>query len=184
MPFIPHTPDDIAHMLAVIGAPSIDALFDEIPAALKAKPLDGVPPALCEMDVGRLVTERADRRRPPAQLHRRRRLRAPHPGARLGHRHARRVLFGVHALSGGGEPGHAAADLRISVDDLRPHRHGGRERLAVRWRLRARGGLSHGGALEPRLDVAPHPHAAHRQSDIPQGGASRSPASRTWSSKP
>jgi glycine dehydrogenase subunit 1 len=59
MPFIPHTPDDIAHMLAVIGAPSIDALFDEIPAALKAKPLDGVPPALCEMDVARLITERA-----------------------------------------------------------------------------------------------------------------------------
>jgi glycine dehydrogenase subunit 1 len=59
MPFIPHTPDDIAHMLAVIGAPSIDALFDEIPAALKAKPLDGVPPALCEMDVARLITDRA-----------------------------------------------------------------------------------------------------------------------------
>src|SRR5271169_1294679 len=59
MPFIPHTPDDIAHMLAVIGANSIDDLFDEIPAALKAKPLDGVPPGLCEMDVARLVTERA-----------------------------------------------------------------------------------------------------------------------------
>src|SRR6202789_588815 len=59
MPFIPHTPDDIAHMLAVIGAPSIDALFDEIPAALKAKPLDGVPPGLCEMDIARLITGRA-----------------------------------------------------------------------------------------------------------------------------
>ena len=59
MPFIPHTHDDVAHMLAIIGAPSIDALFDEIPAALKAKPLDGVPPALCEMDIGRLMTERA-----------------------------------------------------------------------------------------------------------------------------
>src|SRR6202050_5603779 len=59
MPFIPHTPDDVAHMLAVIGAPSIDTLFDEIPVALKAKPLDGVPPGLCEMDVARLVTERA-----------------------------------------------------------------------------------------------------------------------------
>jgi glycine dehydrogenase subunit 1 len=59
MPFIPHTADDIAHMLGTIGAPSIDALFDEIPAALKAKPLDGVPPALCEMDVARLITERA-----------------------------------------------------------------------------------------------------------------------------
>src|ERR1700728_4372335 len=59
MPFIPHTPDDVAHMLAVIGAPSIDTLFDEIPAALKAKPLDGVPPGLCEMDIARLITERA-----------------------------------------------------------------------------------------------------------------------------
>jgi len=59
MPFIPHTPDDVAHMLAVIGAPSIDALFDEIPAALKAQPLDGVPPALCEMEIARLITERA-----------------------------------------------------------------------------------------------------------------------------
>ncbi len=59
MPFIPHTADDVAHMLEVIGAPSIDALFDEIPAALKAKPLDGIPPGLCEMDVARLVTERA-----------------------------------------------------------------------------------------------------------------------------
>jgi glycine dehydrogenase subunit 1 len=59
MPFIPHTPDDVARMLAVIGAPSIDALFDEIPAALKAKPLDAVPPALCEMEVARLLTERA-----------------------------------------------------------------------------------------------------------------------------
>ena len=52
-------PDDIARMLEVIGAPSIDDLFDEIPAALKAKPLDGVPPALCEMEVARLLTERA-----------------------------------------------------------------------------------------------------------------------------
>jgi glycine dehydrogenase subunit 1 len=59
MPFIPHTQDDIARMLAVIGAPSIEALFDEIPAALKAKPLDGVPSGLCEMEVGRLLTERA-----------------------------------------------------------------------------------------------------------------------------
>jgi glycine dehydrogenase subunit 1 len=59
MPYIPHTADDVAQMLAVIGAASIDALFDEIPAALKAKPLDGVPAALSEMEVGRLLTERA-----------------------------------------------------------------------------------------------------------------------------
>jgi glycine dehydrogenase subunit 1 len=61
MPFIPHTPDDVAQMLAVIGAPSIDALFDEIPPALRAKPLDGVPTALSEMEIARLMTERAAR---------------------------------------------------------------------------------------------------------------------------
>ena len=61
MPYIPHTHEDVAAMLAVIGADSIDALFDEIPAGLIAGPLSAVPPALCEMEVGRLLTERAAR---------------------------------------------------------------------------------------------------------------------------
>jgi glycine dehydrogenase subunit 1 len=61
MPYIPHTADDIARMLHVIGAKSIDELFDEIPAALKTAALHGVPPALSEMEVGRLLTERASR---------------------------------------------------------------------------------------------------------------------------
>jgi len=59
MPYIPHTRDDVARMLEVIGAHSIDDLFDEIPAALKAGPLTGVPTALSEMEVARLLTERA-----------------------------------------------------------------------------------------------------------------------------
>ena len=59
MSFIPHTADDISLMLAAIGVRSIDDLFEEIPQGLKAKPLDKVPPALCEMEVGRLLTERA-----------------------------------------------------------------------------------------------------------------------------
>ena len=58
MAFIPHTPDDIARMLEVIGVQSIDDLFDEIPAELRAGTL-GVPPAIGEMEVGRLMTERA-----------------------------------------------------------------------------------------------------------------------------
>lgn len=58
MAFIPHTPEDIASMLDVIGVRSIDDLFDEIPRELRAGVL-GVPPALCEMEVGRLLTERA-----------------------------------------------------------------------------------------------------------------------------
>jgi glycine dehydrogenase subunit 1 len=59
MPFIPHTPADVAEMLVVIGAATIDELFDEIPQALKAQALDGVPPGLCEMEVARLLTGRA-----------------------------------------------------------------------------------------------------------------------------
>jgi glycine dehydrogenase subunit 1 len=58
MAFIPHTPDDIARMLEVIGVRSIDDLFDEIPGELRAGVL-GVPPAMGEMEVGRLLTERA-----------------------------------------------------------------------------------------------------------------------------
>jgi glycine dehydrogenase subunit 1 len=61
MPFIPHTADDVREMLATIGASSIDALFDEIPVTLRSGELGGVPPALSEMQVGRLMSERAAR---------------------------------------------------------------------------------------------------------------------------
>jgi glycine dehydrogenase subunit 1 len=56
--YIPHTPDDITRMLEVIGVRSIEDLFDEIPSELRAGVL-GVPPAMGEMEVGRLLTERA-----------------------------------------------------------------------------------------------------------------------------
>ncbi len=59
MAFVPHTDADVATMLATIGVPSIAALFDEIPPELHAGPLTGVPPALGEMEVGRLLSERA-----------------------------------------------------------------------------------------------------------------------------
>jgi len=59
MPFIPHTQHDIQAMLASIGAPSIDALFDEIPAALRTGKLNAVPEGMNEMQVTRLMTERA-----------------------------------------------------------------------------------------------------------------------------
>ncbi len=58
MPFIPHTAEDIERMLERIGAHSIEDLFDEIPAALRAGELN-LPPALGEMELGRLLTERA-----------------------------------------------------------------------------------------------------------------------------
>jgi glycine dehydrogenase subunit 1 len=61
MPFIPHTESDIRAMLASIGAPSTDALFDEIPAELNCGGLPGIPEGLSEMRVTRLMHERAVR---------------------------------------------------------------------------------------------------------------------------
>ncbi len=59
MPFIPHTEQDVASMLKVIGAPTLDALFDEIPAELKAKGLTTVPEGVSEMEITQLMHERA-----------------------------------------------------------------------------------------------------------------------------
>jgi len=46
-------------MLGAIGAGSIDELFDEIPPELLIKDLDGVPAALSEMEISRLMRARA-----------------------------------------------------------------------------------------------------------------------------
>ncbi len=59
MPFIPHTEEDVKEMLAAIGAPGIDSLFDEIPSELLIEDLDGVPEALTEMEISRLMHTRA-----------------------------------------------------------------------------------------------------------------------------
>ncbi|MEE8307436.1 MAG: aminomethyl-transferring glycine dehydrogenase subunit GcvPA, partial [Gammaproteobacteria bacterium] len=59
MPFIPHTDDDQQQMLKAIGVDSIDALFDEIPAALRCEGFTHIPPALTEMQISRLMNERA-----------------------------------------------------------------------------------------------------------------------------
>ena len=58
MAYIPHTPEDVAQMLQVIGVNSIEVLFDEIPAELRAGVLN-VPPPLSEMEIGRLMMTRA-----------------------------------------------------------------------------------------------------------------------------
>jgi glycine dehydrogenase subunit 1 len=46
-------------MLGEIGAKSIDDLFDEIPKELRIEALAGIPEALNEMQVGRLMSDRA-----------------------------------------------------------------------------------------------------------------------------
>jgi glycine dehydrogenase subunit 1 len=66
MEFIPHTPEDIAEMLAAIGASSVDELFADIPAEVlkRYRPL-GLPPH-SELEVarelGRLAGENLDPR--------------------------------------------------------------------------------------------------------------------------
>ena len=59
MPFIPHTEKDVQEMLAAIGAASIGELFDEIPEDLLIDDLTGVPDAVSEMEISRLMRARA-----------------------------------------------------------------------------------------------------------------------------
>jgi glycine dehydrogenase subunit 1 len=59
MPFIPHTTDDVRRMLDVIGAISIEKLFDEIPVHLRGNALAGIAEGEPEMNVTRLMRERA-----------------------------------------------------------------------------------------------------------------------------
>src|ERR1043165_8364924 len=59
MPFNPQTPDDVAQMLAAVGVETVDDLFDEIPKNLRIESLAGIPDALSEMEIGRLMTARA-----------------------------------------------------------------------------------------------------------------------------
>ena len=61
MPFIPHTDAEVRDMLATIGVPAIDKLFDEIPRNLRCDGLPGIPAALNEQEIGRLMSERAAR---------------------------------------------------------------------------------------------------------------------------
>jgi glycine dehydrogenase subunit 1 len=60
MSFIPHTHEDVTAMLQAIGVSDIGALFDEIPAGLLNDALPRVPEALSEMQVTRLMQERAE----------------------------------------------------------------------------------------------------------------------------
>ena len=60
MPFIPHTDDEIRQMLDSIGVNTIEDLFDEIPSELRIGELAAIPEALDEMQVNRLMAERAE----------------------------------------------------------------------------------------------------------------------------
>ncbi|MFI4937083.1 MAG: aminomethyl-transferring glycine dehydrogenase subunit GcvPA [Candidatus Berkiellales bacterium] len=59
MPFIPHTPEDIAAMLADLKCQQIADLFAEIPSNLMIHSLSGIPSGLTEMEAAKLMHERA-----------------------------------------------------------------------------------------------------------------------------
>jgi glycine dehydrogenase subunit 1 len=61
MPFIPHTPEEVRAMLAAMGVHELEDLFDEIPAVLRMPSFLDIPDALSEMQMLRLMHERADR---------------------------------------------------------------------------------------------------------------------------
>ena len=61
MPFIPHTQADTEAMLRAIGVDAIDDLFAEIPGELMLETLEGIPEAITESEVGRLMRRRAGR---------------------------------------------------------------------------------------------------------------------------
>ncbi|MDM8567205.1 aminomethyl-transferring glycine dehydrogenase subunit GcvPA [Candidatus Halobeggiatoa sp. HSG11] len=65
MPYIPHTQDDITTMLKTIGVEKTEDLFDEIPAHLRCGYLEKIPPTLTEMEVGKLMQERAKQNNNP-----------------------------------------------------------------------------------------------------------------------
>ena len=110
-------------MLETIGVSSIEDLFDEIPRDLLIKDLEGVPEALSEQEISRLMRSRRTGSR-RALFYWCRRLRTSYPSACLGLGNAWRILQCVHTVSGRGKPGHVADDLRIPDDDDQPHRDG------------------------------------------------------------
>ncbi len=62
MPYGPHTPDDRARMLGALGISSVDALFSDIPAALRADRLD-LPEPQSELELASALQRLAGRNR-------------------------------------------------------------------------------------------------------------------------
>jgi glycine dehydrogenase subunit 1 len=62
MPYGPHTASDRERMLAALGIDTVDRLFDDIPVALRATPLD-LPPPEPELELAARLTDLAARNR-------------------------------------------------------------------------------------------------------------------------
>lgn len=58
MPYIPHTSSEVSEMLDVIGVNDVETLFDEIPSALRCKPLNKISQGLNELQLNQLVQDK------------------------------------------------------------------------------------------------------------------------------
>ncbi len=63
-PFVPHTDEEIAEMLAFLGLESLDDLFSTVPEAIRLAGGLDLPPAASEADVVGRLSELAERNRP------------------------------------------------------------------------------------------------------------------------
>ena len=86
----------------------------------------------------------------------------------------RRVLHRLHAVPAGSQPGHAPLDLRVPDHDGGADRHGRRQRLDLRRRLRAGRGRADG----PLGDRARHP------ADLARGEPALPPGRRDLRGRP
>ena len=140
--YIPNTADEQAEMLSALGIDSIDQLFADIPDEYRNPTLD-LPAPLSELEIQRELGGMAAKNRSlgsgPSFLgagsynHFIPSIIKPlitrrHPAQHSGEP---RLVHGLHALPGRGQPGDPSGDLRVPDPGLQPLRHGGGQRWHV-----------------------------------------------------
>ena len=151
-------------MLAALGLTSVDQLFEDIPAELRASPLD-LPEPEPELELAARLSG-AGRAQPdgPRLVPRGRRLPPLEPAGGRPAPAARRVVHGLHAVPAGDQPGHPPEHLRVRVAAGRA----GRPRHRLRLALRRRGGDGRGRADDlPGDPPRARPHLARRPPALP-----------------
>ena len=128
------SPAEQAEMLAVVGAPSVEALLDEaIPPAIRRRDPLPLPPAEREHDyLARLWTRRVEEPGLPL-VHRPRLLRHDHAGRHPAQRlREPGLVHAVHAVPGGDRAGPPRVAPQLPDRGEGPHRDGRRQRVAAR----------------------------------------------------
>ena len=149
-------------MLAAIGAPSIDALFDEIPRGVaRAVAAPACLPGLNEMQVMQLMQRARPQDGRPLCFIGAGAYEHTFPAAvwaivTRGEFYSAYTPYQAEASQGTLQTIYEYQSMIAGAD-----RHAGVERLAVRRRHGAGRGLPDGGARQPQVEVGAHPDAAH-----------------------